>query len=267
MKKLIKAIKKFLSLEGELFRYAFSYSLLLALFPCLFLLVYLYQTTIINIMDLLDFLYLLLPSELIKPLVEYLMLQDQHSVISTFFSVVISIVVASQSFYSFLILCAEDEEIKVLSIAIRIKAVYLFIVFIGALIFFAILSIVVPISMFYSIPTMLLIFNYLFYHLITFRKYKLKESSIGALFSTVALLVYSTLFFWIIRTFTSYESIYGPLSSVVILLLSVYVVSNILYFGYCLNVVYRRDTYHEIKFEKGYCWLEKTMKVFKRTHK
>ena len=41
----------------------------------------------------------------------------------------------------------------------------------------------------------------------------------------------------IVTKFTSYQDVYGPLASLVTLLLAIYLISCIIYFGFCLNLV------------------------------
>ena len=101
---------------------------------------------------------------------------------------------------------------------------------------------------------------YLFYHLCTFRLREWTYGLLGALFSTVSIYFVGLLFFKSVRYFTNYENVYGPLSSIMLLFLSVFVISIIIYFGYIFNNKftqnknedYRKNTFFHlcVKIEK-----------------
>ncbi len=247
MKKWIQAIVKFTSLEGGLFRYALSYGVLLTVFPTLFLIVYLYQIDVLDIQQVLSVLVTFLPEELIAALVNYMMAQDRLSVMSSLFTIVISIGVASQSFYSFLVIVGNDEDFHPNPISIRIKSIFLFLLFILLGISCATIYVLLGINSMFLIPVLLFIVLVVFYHSTTYLKRPIKESWTGAFFASIAFEIYGLIFFWIVQNFTSYASIYGPLSSVLVLILSIYVLCSILYFGYCLNVVFQKSNHLAVR--------------------
>ena len=47
-------------------------------------------------------------------------------------------------------------------------------------------------------------------------------------------------FIYFIDNYTRYDVLYGPLASIVVLLISIYLISSIIYFGYCLNLEFVR---------------------------
>ena len=80
----------------------------------------------------------------------------------------------------------------------------------------------------------------------------------GAMFSTICIMGLATLFVTIVKYFTSYQDVYGPLASLVTLLLAIYLISCIIYFGFCLNLVmeetYGREAELPMKNERIFHW-------------
>ena len=66
------------------------------------------------------------------------------------------------------------------------------------------------------------------------------------------ILCLASLFITIINHFTSYQDVYGPLASLVTLLLAIYLISCIIYFGYCLNIVFEEDYGKEYRLPLKY---------------
>lgn len=239
MQKIKQLIQEFTSLEGSLFRYSLSYSLLLAVLPGLFLLVLLFQYSIIDISPLLDFLYRYIPVDLISPFIDYLLQRNDSTLISTIISLGIAVYVASQCFYSFLLFSAHHEGFKTYHFIIRIKAILLYLFFMLSLGGLGILLYLFSLSSLFAIYLLLILFFVLFYQTLSFCKHKWHYGVLGALFSSTAIYITGVLFLWVVQTFTSYDSVYGPLASLMILFLSVYVLSSLIYFGFCLNTVFQ----------------------------
>ncbi len=234
--KIIKTYHLFNSLEGSLFRYSLSYTLLLALFPGLTAIIMLYQASLLDTKPLLDFVYKYLPYELVSPFVQYLFNKGDSTYWSMIFSFLVAGYVASQCVYSFLLFSADHENYETRNIFIRIKAVILFFLYIltflifaiGAYLFSDLLNVIVIIGIF----TLL---NF-FYKSLSFQKRGKLFGLLGAGFSTLSISLVGSLFFVIVKRFTNYESVYGPLSSLMVLFLSIYVIANLIFFGYCLNL-------------------------------
>lgn len=263
MEKFKQLIQQFSSLQGSLFRYSLSYSFLLALFPGLFTAVILYQYAVLNLSELLQFLTLFVPAELIVPFVDYLMMRDTPSMISGLFSLGIAIYVASQSLYSFLLISAEHEGFHTMNVLIRIKAVLLFLFFILSLALTGTAALVFPEAPFITAFAILFLILTLFYKSLSFKKRRWPFGMLGAFAITTAIMITGVFFFWIIQNFTSYQNIYGPLASVMILFLSVYVISSLIYFGFCLNLLFpfSKET-APFKQEAVYRRIERTIQHF-----
>lgn len=241
VKKIIRFIRLFNSLESRLFRYSLSYGLLLAVFPGLLSFVMLYQFSILNLDSLLDFVVMYLPKELIDPFIQYLLIKEIPSLISAVFSFGAAVLVASQSFYSFLLVSARHEKISMPSWILRIRSILLFLFFMISLALIGILWMVFPFERMIFLFGALFAVLSLFYMRLSFERRNFLFAVPGAFFTALAMLLTGILFFWIISSFTSYQSIYGPLSSLVVLFLSVYVISSEIYFGYLINLALAQE--------------------------
>ncbi|MFQ9724261.1 MAG: YihY/virulence factor BrkB family protein [[Clostridium] innocuum] len=104
-----------------------------------------------------------------------------------------------------------------------------------------------------SAAIMLLLFT-MMYRALSFRKRNWSFGIIGAMFSTICILGLAALFVTIVSHFTSYKDVYGPLASLVTLLLAIYLISCIIYLGFCLNLIceeeYGREEALPLKNEK-----------------
>ena len=68
-------------------------------------------------------------------------------------------------------------------------------------------------------------------------------------------------FIYYIEHYTRYDILYGPLAGLVILLISIYLVSSIIYFGYCLNQEFSNSRlYSCYKHMWYYNWGDKIIK-------
>lgn len=244
MKKIIAVYKEFTSFDGSLFIYSLSFSFLLALAPSLIIFVMLFNFAYLDPNMLVAFVERFIPKEILGDFIAYIVPRE-YNLIPAIITLCTSFWLASRSVYSFLLISAQHEEIEVPKWAIRIRAIYLFIIlallivasiFIGTL-----LSEYLPLV---SATIMFVIFT-MIYRALSFRKRNVTFGVIGGLFTTIAILGVAALFFTLVNEFTSYESVYGSLASLVTLLLSIYIISFIIYFGYCLNLVFEDDYLHE----------------------
>ncbi|MDE6475235.1 MAG: YihY/virulence factor BrkB family protein [Erysipelotrichaceae bacterium] len=260
MHRIVQLYKEFTSLEGILFIYSLSFSLLLALAPSLIIFVMLFDFAYLSdevIQSIITFIEQMIPQELIGGFIEFLGAQN-FNLIPSIITLCASFWLASRSVYSFMLISANHEEVDVPKWAIRLRAIYLFVVLailiVAAIIIGSIMKEYLPLV---SSIMMFILFT-LMYRALSFRKRNLSFGILGGLFCTIAILCVSALFLTIVGRFTSYETVYGPLSSLVTLLLAIYIISGIIYFGFCLNIVFE-DTYQqehllEMKSQKYYAF-------------
>ena len=238
MKKMNQVFKQFFSLEGSLFRYSLSYCFLFALLPSLIVAVLLFQFSILGVDELLAFLYHYVPQDLIKPFVNYIMQSDYSNVLALSLASLVPCFVASKSFYSFMLISAKEEDFETSNILIRIKSFGLFIVFIATILGLSLVTHFLKLHASLSFGIGLVLLFWFFYRMLSFEKRPIEYGFLGAVFSSVVILLVSYGFITVVSKFTSYSTMYGPLASLVMLFLVVYLVSCVVYFGYCLNLIY-----------------------------
>lgn len=247
--KIVLLYKNMSSDEGALFVYAFAYSLIVSIAPFLVIVVMM-GTNLFATEDIVSFLVRYIPQDLLNPFVDYLNANHvaHWGIISGL--IVASIWLASKSVYSFLILSSSNDDLNIGHAILRILAVIYFVVIIVELIGFTIVINLLP--YFRQFASLLAVFGFflIFYRMIAFKYTRFKDLAVGSLIASVAMLILGKLFFWYINTFTNYETIYGPLSSLMILFISGLLISWICYFGYCVNLTLR-DTDLKVP-EKNY---------------
>lgn len=262
MKKIKELYEEFTSFESSLFRYSLSFSLLLALAPALLAFVMLFNFAELPTDELVNFVYRFLPDELLGSFIDYL-LDKNFSLVPSIIALVTAFWLASRSVYSFLLISANHEAVDVPKWSIRVLSIIMFVTFalliIAAVFIGTIFSNLLP---FMAAISMVFLFT-LMYRALSFRKRNMTFGITGAIFSTIAVMLTAWAFFGIVNEFTSYQNAYGPLASLVTLLLSIYVISNIIYFGFCLNIVYEEAYEKEyllpLKHEKYFNLIERIM--------
>lgn len=228
----------FSSFEGSLFRYSLAFSFLLALFPMLIVIVMLFHNSIFDIDILLDYLYRFIPEDLMQGFITYIMDKSYTNIVTLVISLVVALNLASRSLYSFLLISANYEGYNLPKFVIRVKAYILFIVLMLSVGVIGFIASFLHYPAFVSMGFGLFIVCFLLYRILAFEKKPLHYGLLGAVFATLAIWATSQLFLTLINLLTSYNNVYGPMASLLIALLSIYVVSSIIYFGYCLNLVY-----------------------------
>lgn len=249
MKKIVKLYEEYTSFEGSLFVYSLSFSLLLALAPALTLVVMGFNFLFLDAELITSVITHYLPADLVEPFINYLISKGSINYVTSIVSMCVSLWLASRSTYSFNLITARNENIDYPKWMIRIKSILQFFVIITYILTAVILVTKMSMISFIYLPVFYVLFSsvgfYWFYRSISFVERETSYGLLGALFSTLAIFLTGVLFFQIINRFTNYESVYGPLSSLVILFLSVFVIASIIYMGYVINDIYA-DEYKTI---------------------
>lgn len=267
MKKLIQLWSEYTSFEGSLFRYSLAYSLLLALAPGLTVFVVLFVLAYLDPEIIVRYATQILPEEYIVPFVDFLLTKDTASFSTVVVSLGVSLWLASRSISSFLMISAKFEKVSYPKWMLRVKSVFLFL----GLSLYLVISLVIVTSLklladFYLpfVTAIGLVIGFTgFYRSLSYRKNNSSYGFAGALFSSVAILLSGYLFFAILNRFMNYDTVYGPLASLMILLLSTYLLSNIIYFGYLINLVLE-DEPAEIKESRFFKLCEQFQQFYMR---
>lgn len=242
MKQLKIAIKKFLLPPGNLFRYSLSFCLVLALLPSLIILIQVFEHDLLDAKKMIDLLYDYIPEVLLAPFFEYILARKIKMSFSVIISTIFSLFIASNAIYSLMLIVKEDEHFESYNILIRIKAVVLFVILVITIMALAIIN-----YWFSFNPTMTMVVGlflvfYYFYRFLSFFKRPLSYGILGAVFTSIAIVVIGMFFFYIVERYTRYYVLYGPLASLVIMLFSIYLIASVIYFGYCLNYAFNQNS-------------------------
>lgn len=98
----------------------------------------------------------------------------------------------------------------------------------------------------------LIVFFLMIYMNVPNRRSKIRYEFLGALFSTIAWLVYSWAFSFYISNFANYSVTYGSLATVVIFILWLYGTMNIIFVGAEMNVVLRKFAEYGYNYKRAY---------------
>lgn len=238
MKKILQVYDLFTSYDGTTFVYALSYSLLLALAPLTALLVVFFRRSPEGLANILDFAEQYIPQDLLSPFIDFFLGNSPVELIPLIFFIVVSLWVASRAIYSFLMISAHLDEVALPQWFMRGVSLIDFVVLLASLGLMVFVLQQFPFTGLLTQIAVLFVGFCIFYRLLSFRNYQWRAVAPGALFTTVCMSLLGTFFFFVINHFTHYESIYGPLSSMVILFLSVYIIASIIYLGFCVNQVF-----------------------------
>lgn len=239
MKRFRHVIRKFISPQGNLFRYSSSFCVLLALLPALIIILKIFEKEILNNPDLINFLYGYIPENLLAPFINYILAREYNTYTSMIVSMFLSIYLASNACYSFMLISMNDEGFSTYGILIRLKAMFMFVLLVIGLIILVALNYII--NNVIVIIGGLLVILYLFYRILSFEKKPLSYGLIGSLFASSGIMAVGTFFIYYIDHYTRYDLLYGPLAGLVVLLISIYLISSIIYFGYCLNHEYGKS--------------------------
>ena len=251
MNKLIQCFEEITSHEGSLFIYSLSYSLLLTIAPAITIFVAFFSVFVLDVDLIVETLSLFLPSEYIAPFVDFLLNKESINTMTSIVSMIISFWLASRSNYSFLLISSKREEVLIPKWIIRAESYLQFLVVTVYVIVAAILITSLSFMDPWLMPVVYLIAAffgfYMFYRFSSFLKREKSYGVVGALAATLGVLLIGILFFEIINRFTNYDHVYGPLSSLVILFLSIYLIASVIYIGYILNQAFASKPSGEIR--------------------
>ncbi|MCI9291827.1 MAG: YihY/virulence factor BrkB family protein [Erysipelotrichaceae bacterium] len=270
MDKLKAMIIEFFSSESNLFVYSLSFGLLLSLAPSFIIFAILFKWgSFLDINVVLElFKELHLSVELQAMINEIFMefLNKEYGFLPAISTLIVSFWLASRSINSFLLISANHEKVEVLKFSIRLRSIFLFIIFVGLLIG----GIVFATFVYYMVdPSLLPLLAALFmvplftmmYRSLSFRKRSMTFGLIGGLFTSIALIVLCYLSFIIINQMIRYNRIYGSLASLVALMLVIYIISCTIYLGFLLNLFFE-ETYGKeetlpLKHKRYYAYCER----------
>lgn len=270
MGKMKDMMLEFFSVESNLFVYSLSFSLLLSLAPSLIIFAMLFKWgKLMDVNVVLTLLQSLHLSGDLQTLVEEIFMEfmnKDYGFIPAVTTLCVSFWLASRSINSFLLISANHEEVDVIKFSIRIQSIAMYMVFVALMIAGIVLATVLyhivdaSLLPLLAVVIMVPVFT-LMYRSLSFRKRSLTFGLIGGLFTTTAMIVLFYLSFILIHRMIAYNRIYGSLASLVALLLVIYIIGSIIYFGFLLNLVfeesYGKESTLAMKHQRYYAFCER----------
>lgn len=242
MKNKIKEVMGMMtSNEGTLFTYALAYSIITGVAPLLIITVVYMGTYIYNVDQIVTILQRYIPQDLILPFVSYIQASEMTSKWFIVSLLVVSIWVASKSIYSFLLRSSDVDNVNINHFILRLLAMVYFAIIILGIGLVSFLMGYFPFINRYALPFLMILFFVIVYKLLSFRYTGFRDVIYGAIFSSVTLTLLGRLFFQYINQYSNYETIYGPLASLMIMFISGWFIAWVVYCGYCINYVFRHD--------------------------
>ncbi|AYV35054.1 YhjD/YihY/BrkB family envelope integrity protein [Erysipelothrix rhusiopathiae] len=246
MKKFIKKIQTVMEMmssnEGTLFTYALAYSIIVGIAPFIIISVVFVGTYVYDVSQIIQLLQRYVPADLILPFVDYIQTSDLSNLWLIVSLLGVSIWVASKSIYSFLLLSSEQDGVNINHFFLRILACVYFIMIVLGIMAFGILIGYVPFINKFTTPIVITFFFVFFYRLLSFKYTRFRDVIWGSAITSIVLILLGRLFFVYINQYSNYQTIYGPLASMMILLISGWIIAWVVFFGYCINYVVRDDT-------------------------
>ena len=250
-----KLIARFTSFQGSIFISSIAYSLVLSVAPILIVLNILFAQDIVFYSYLMQLIANYIPYEYLKLINDYLGMGITFNYFELIFIMGIAIWILSKGIYHFLLYGNNEYELKHNDVILRILSVVICIFLIGVAIgLYLLLTNVFRIYTLLILLLILFIEVYFFYKSICFFNYQIKRIFPLSILITLLLILISYIFYIYIAYIANYNSIYGPLNSIVVLLLSCYIVANILFFGYCINLKVNNVTNAKMQYTKILKW-------------
>lgn len=244
-KKFLESYKMVSSHQGTLFVYAFAYALIIGIAPFLIIAVLVASNFLLDMNTMVEFLSYYIPSDLIVPFIKYVVEVAPSDVILLISLASISFWVASRSVYSFLLESSRIDDIQIPGYILRIiSVIYFFLIILGAFLVVLLMRYLPPYN-YITIPILLWLMMMVFYRIISFKFSRFSDVYMGAGISSAGLIFLGRIFFVYVNKYSNYQNIYGPLASLMIMLISVFFISYVIYFGFCINVVFFDDTGRE----------------------
>lgn len=240
MKEKIKDIATMMTTnESTLFIYALAYSIITGVAPLLIIMVVYMGTYVYNVDQIVSLLQRYIPEDLILPFVSYIQASEMTSKWFIVSLLGVSVWVASKSIYSFLLRSSVVDNVNVNNFVLRILAMIYFVIIILGIGFVSFLMGYFPYINRFILPLLMFVFFVIVYKLLSFRYTGFRDVVYGSVFSSITLSLLGRLFFQYINQYSNYQTIYGPLASLMIMLISGWFIAWVVYCGYCINYVFR----------------------------
>lgn len=261
MRKLRLLIDRLRDDSAQSFVQAFAFSLLLSLAPLLTIFVIAFKQLALDTDLLINAISAYLPMEEVMEFIQYIQATNTSEFVSLVILLATTLFLSSRSVYSFLRFSSDIEGVDYPNWYLRINAVWGQLLFISLIVVLVIIVSFIRTSLiqYLLVPASLFIGFTVYYRNLSFTHRKVGQHWRGALITTILLMAMGLFFLTYVSNFTNYESLYGPLASLMVILLSIYILSYIIFIGFLINYVNYDDdnqTVHLKNFHKLKKWYD-----------
>lgn len=240
--------------KSQNFIQAFAFSLLLSIAPLLIVFVVLFRYLALDIETLINVIQIYLPMNEVLAFIRYIENTNPSELISLIVLLITSLYLSSKSVYSFLRFTSDLEDVDYPNWYLRILAIW------GQTMFILLLSALIFMLSFMGwnnvrwVPIILIIGFSLYFRNLSFRYRRFIYQIPGALVTTGLLMLMGLFFVSYVKNFTQYESMYGPLSSLMIVLLGILLIANIIFLGFGINHVFWNGRIQTVEIKSFERW-------------
>lgn len=249
--------------ESVIFQLGFAFSILLSLIPLLIIFIILFNRFAMSTELLIEIFGNFVDTELISNFIRFFNAENSGEFLSLIVLLLISINLGSRAFITYLYLTQRIEQTNYKWWFLKLRALLGLMTFV--IVFTASLFIATRVGInngyvqfFISILSLLMLYRGLaLEHRSFIDLYK------GALIAGVGVYILTFALYYFFNNLFNYETIYGPLASLMVLFLSIYLLAKLIHFGYCVNYAFRNKNSEPKRFAI-YDWVEEN--IFKNSN-
>ena len=247
LKNFLNKVKRiflmYTSKEGTLFTNSFAFSFTFGMAPLIFVIVLIFSKYIISADAISGFLSNYIPQEFVFIFIDYIKEITLDNLIAAIVMLMGALWVASQSIYSLMLFDDQYHVKQTPKIILRLLSVAILVIVILTIGMLVLFTENVNEKHFqindFTHFVFLFIVLLIMYRFIFIRSGSFKIVYQGAMFCAFGIMIMGKVFFSIVYNYTNYSTIYGPMASIMFLLLSNYVIASLVYAGYCINKINR----------------------------
>lgn len=239
MTKLKILFKMYTSHDSQIFQLGFAYSILLSLVPILIIFIVLFNRFALDIDAIVEIFGQVIDTDLLNSFIKFFTAENSGEFLSLIILLIISFNLGARAFMTYLYLTQRIESNHYRWWFLKLRALQglltLIITVVASVYITTQLGLNNSFVQFLVFITALL----LLYRFLALEHRSLLDVYKGALVAAVGLYLMTFVLYAFFNNIFNYQSIYGPLASLMVLLLSIYALAKIIHFGYCINYVFR----------------------------
>lgn len=242
MNKLKLLWKMYTSHDSQIFQLGFAYSILLSLVPILIIFIVLFNRFALDTAVIVEVFGNVIDEELLYSFIRFFSAENSGEFLSLIILLLISINLGSRAFMTYQLLTQNIEKTHYKWWFLKLRALVGLITFVV----FFVGAVFITTQLGWN-NSFVQFFFFIFALLLVYRSLALEHRSIenvykGALIAGLGLYGMTFALYYFFNNIFNYQSIYGPLASLMVLFLSIYILAKIIHLGYCVNYVFRNKS-------------------------